>query len=87
MEPILKYYERVDTQAVAMQAAVLEEVTYTKVMGTGAKQAFSKAKTATKWMADWIGVRHSIDTAAPPTCPKACGALEPANDVSPQVRH
>ena len=35
MEPLLDSYARVDSQEVAVQAAVFEEVTYLKAIGTG----------------------------------------------------
>jgi hypothetical protein len=52
-----------DPKAISVQAAVLEEVTYAKIMGTGAKQTYAKAKGAFKWLADKIGVRVRIDLA------------------------
>jgi hypothetical protein len=61
-KPLLSLYEQVDLDAAATQAAILEEVTYTKVLATGAKQGFSTAKGAVKWVANWAGVRVKIDT-------------------------
>jgi hypothetical protein len=62
LQPLLSFYDRVDLQAIAVQAAVLEEVTYVKVLGTGAKQTYTKAKSAVKWLADVTGVRNKIDS-------------------------
>ena len=70
MTPLLSIYDRVDAQAVSIQAAVLEEVTYMKVMGTGARQVYAKAKGATKSIVNWIGIRNSIDDTPPLTTPE-----------------
>ena len=61
LEPLLKYYNSVDSQAVSVQAAVLEEVTYLKVVGTGTKQAYTGTKRLAKSLLDQIGVRTTID--------------------------
>jgi hypothetical protein len=61
-KPLLSLYEQVDLDAAATQAAILEEVTYTKVLATGAKQGLTTAKGAVKWVANWAGVRAKIDT-------------------------
>lgn len=61
MEPLLSFYDRVDLQAISVQAAVLKEVTYMKVLGTGAKQTYTKAKSAVKWLTGFTGVRNKID--------------------------
>jgi hypothetical protein len=61
-KPLLSLYEQVDLDAAATQAAILEEVTYTKILATGAKQGLTTAKGAVKWVANWAGVRAKIDT-------------------------
>jgi uncharacterized protein YaaW (UPF0174 family) len=61
---LLSYYDRVEPHAISVQAAVLEEVTYARVMATGAKQTYAKAKGAAKWIIDKVGVRNSIDATA-----------------------
>lgn len=61
MEPLLKYYANVDRQAVSVQASVLEQVTYLKVMGTGTRQAYTGAKRLAKRLFDGVGVRTTID--------------------------
>lgn len=61
MEPLLHFYRSVDLEAAAVQAAVLEEVTYVKVLGVGAKQTYAKAKGAAKWLAGVAGIKNEID--------------------------
>ncbi len=61
LEPLLDYYSRVDSQAVSVQAAVLEEVTYLKVIGTGTQQAYTGTKRIAKGFFDRIGIHNSID--------------------------
>jgi hypothetical protein len=65
LETLLSYYDHVDHQAVSVQAAVLEEVTYSKVIGTGAKQTFARAKSFAKWLADKAAIRNNIDDTPP----------------------
>ena len=62
MEPLLNVYKHIDAQAITVQAAILEEVTYGKEMMAGGEEAFLKAKQGAKWFSDWIGLRVSIDT-------------------------
>lgn len=61
---LLSFYDRVEPHAVSVQAAVLEEVTYARVMATGAKQTYAKAKGAAKWVIDKVGVKNTIDATA-----------------------
>jgi uncharacterized protein YaaW (UPF0174 family) len=61
MPCLLSFYENVDIEASAIQASVLEEVTYAKVMKTGGEQALAKGKQGFKWLANQIGMRPSID--------------------------
>ena len=91
MEPLLSFYDRVDLQALSVQAAVLEEVTYVKVVGTGAKQTYAKAKGVAKWLAGKAGVRNNIDaTPAKSTAELVLGRAEfwthrPADEVNKHV--
>ena len=61
LEPLLHYYRSVDLEAASIQAAVLEEVTYVKVLGAGAKQTYAKAKGGVKWLANIAGIKNQID--------------------------
>lgn len=67
MAALLTYYSNVDVEASAIQAAVLEEVTYTKVMRTGGEQALEKGKQGWNWLADRVGVRARLETVPPKT--------------------
>ena len=62
MPCLLSVYQNVDIEASAIQASVLEEVTYAKVMKTGGEQALAKGKQGFKWLANQVGMRPSIDT-------------------------
>lgn len=62
MPCLLSFYQNVDIEASAIQASVLEEVTYAKVMKTGGEQALAKGKQGFKWLANQVGMRPSIDT-------------------------
>jgi uncharacterized protein YaaW (UPF0174 family) len=62
MPCLLSFYQSVDLDASAIQASVLEEVTYAKVMKTGGEQALAKGKQGFKWLANQLGMRPSIDT-------------------------
>lgn len=62
MPCLLSFYQNVDVEASATQAAVLEEVTYAKVMKTGGEQALAKGKQGLKWISNRLGMRPSIDT-------------------------
>jgi hypothetical protein len=46
MRSLLSFYQNVDIEASPIQASVLEEVTYAKVMKTGGEQALAKGKQA-----------------------------------------
>ncbi|HXE08232.1 MAG TPA: hypothetical protein VN612_10070 [Acidobacteriaceae bacterium] len=65
MPSLLSFYQAVDIEACAIQAAVLEEVTYAKVMKTGGAQALAKGRQGVKWFANKFGMRPSIDTRPP----------------------
>jgi hypothetical protein len=58
---LLTYYDQVELEAISVQAAVLEEVTYVKVLMTGVNQTYGAAKGATKTLIDWLGIPISID--------------------------
>ena len=62
MPCLLSFYQNVDIEASAIQASVLEEVTYAKVMKTGGEQALAKGKQGFKWLANQVGMRPFIDT-------------------------
>ncbi len=62
MPCLLDFYKNVDVEACAIQAAVLEEVTYAKVMKTGGEQALAKGKQGLKWISNQLGMRPPIDT-------------------------
>jgi uncharacterized protein YaaW (UPF0174 family) len=62
MPCLLSFYQTVDVEASAVQAAVLEEVTYANVMKTGGEQALAKGKQGFKWISNQLGMRPSIDT-------------------------
>lgn len=61
LQPLLRFYESVGIEAVSVQAAVFDEVTYMKVLGSGAKHAYAKTKGAAKWLADFAGIKNRID--------------------------
>lgn len=61
-KPLLSLYEQVDLETAATQAAILEQVTYTKVLAIGAKQSLTTAKETVKRVANWAGVRVKSDT-------------------------
>lgn len=65
--PLLELYGSVDAEAAAVQAALLEEVTYANVVRAGGEQAFAKGKQGARWLADLIGIRRDIDTTIPRT--------------------
>lgn len=71
IEPLLASYELVDHQAIAVQAAVLEEVTYVKVVATGAKDGLATAKQAFNWLTSVAAIKITLDDTPPPTTSEA----------------